>query len=112
MKISTPNGKRNVPERTSVRCLLRNKQRGTYYGRFTLHGKQKCFQLDTDVLPVAKLRLAARAAEMAKRRCSLANVEAGKATVGDLIAVYVARTKADSDLRAAFGRYRAAPGQT
>jgi hypothetical protein len=49
---------------------------------------------------------------MAKRRCSLANVEAGKATVGDLIAVYVARTKADSDLRAAFGRYRAAPGQT
>jgi len=101
MNMSTPKGKRNVWERTSVQCLLRNKQSGGYYGRFTLHGKQKWFQLDTDVLSVAKLRLADRAAEVAKRRGSIANVEAGKAAVGDLIAVYVARTKADSDLRPA-----------
>lgn len=66
-----------------------------------MHGKQKWLPLDTDVLSVAKLRLADKAAEMAKRRGSLANVEAGKATVGDLIAVYVARTKANSDLRPA-----------
>ncbi len=69
-----------------------------YYGRFTLHGKQKWFRLDTDVLWVATLRLADTAAEMAKRRGSLANVEAGKATVCDLYAVYVARTKADPEI--------------
>ena len=55
--MSTPKGKRNVWERTSVQCLLRNKQSGGYYGRFTLHGKQKWFPLDTEVLSAAKLRL-------------------------------------------------------
>ena len=40
-----------------MQCLLRNKQSGGYYGRFTLHGKQKWFPLDTEVLSAAKLRL-------------------------------------------------------
>jgi hypothetical protein len=101
MKTGASKGKHHGWERTSVQCLLRNKQSGGYYGRFTLHGKQKWFPLETDVLSVAKLRLADKAAEVAKRRGSLVNVAAGKATVGDLMAVYIARTKADSELRPA-----------
>lgn len=38
--------------------LLRNTVSGRYYGRFTLAGKQKWINLETDVWTVAKLRLA------------------------------------------------------
>jgi len=90
-----------VWERTAVQCLLRNKQSGNYYGRFTLNGKQKWFPLDTDVLAVAKLRLPDNAAEVAKLRGSFVNVETGKATMGDLMEAYVARTKTNPDFRPA-----------
>jgi integrase len=66
-----------------------------------LHGKQKWYPLETDVLSVARLRLPDKAAEVAKLRGSLMNVEAGRGTMSDLMEVYVARTKADADLRPA-----------
>ena len=53
-------------ERTSVQCLLRNKQSGMYYCRATLHGKQKWSTLETDVFAVAKLRLGDKLAEFDK----------------------------------------------
>ena len=53
------------------------------------------------MLSVAKLRLPGKAAEVAKLRGSRLNVEAGKGAVSVLMEVYVARTKADADLRPA-----------
>ena len=75
-------------ERTSVQNLLRNRQSGHYYGRFTIAGKQKWYALDTDVLSVAKLRLNDKVAEVEKLRDTVTNVETGRATVGDLIEVF------------------------
>jgi hypothetical protein len=69
-----------VWERTSVQCLLRNKQSGGYYGRFTVSGKQKWFALETDVFPVAKLCLVDNSAEVEKPRSGTTRVLAGKAT--------------------------------
>jgi hypothetical protein len=40
--------KKSVWERTNVKCLLRNQQRGEYYGRFTLRGKQKWDRQETN----------------------------------------------------------------
>ena len=82
-----------------MQCLLRHKQSGGYYGRFTLHGKQKWYTLDTDVFTVAKLRLADKAADVEKIRGTVAHVAAGKATMGELMEVYTARTKTNPDLR-------------
>jgi len=72
---------------------------GGYYGRFTVHGKQKWLRLDTDVFSVAKLRLADKAAEIETLRGSTAKVTAGKASVGELMTIYLARTKENPDLR-------------
>ncbi len=66
MQSKVPKAAKTVWERTNAQCLLRNKQSGGYYARFTLHGKQKWLALDTDVFTVAKLRLADRAAEIKK----------------------------------------------
>ena len=41
-----------------VQNLLRNESSGRYYARWTISGKQKWVSLDTDVLSVARLRLA------------------------------------------------------
>ena len=65
MKTSDPQQK-TTWQRTSVQNLLRNRQKGHYYGRFTISGKQKWYALNTDVLSVAKLRLADKAGEIQK----------------------------------------------
>jgi integrase len=84
-----------------VQCLLRNQQSRKYYARVTLHGKQKWFSLDTDVFSVAKLRLGDKIAEVDKQRGTVAHVAAGKATLGEIIEVYLARTRANPDFRPA-----------
>ena len=94
--VATP---KSVWERTSVQCLLRHKQSGGYYGRFTLHGKQKWFSLETDVFTVAKQRLPEKASEIDKIRGTVANVTAGKATMGELMTVYTARVESNPDFR-------------
>ena len=100
MKKSAPEQK-TVWERTSVQCLLRNRQSGNYYARLTLFGKQKWISLETDVLTVAKLRLGDKKAEIDKQRGTVAHVEAGKATMGELIETYLARTRANPDFKPA-----------
>jgi len=94
-----PPAKERVWERTNVQCLLRNRQSGVYYGRFTVFGKQKWVTLDTDVFSVAKLRVADKAGEMEKMRGSAVRVEAGKALMGELMDVYTQRTKSNSDFQ-------------
>ncbi|MFI5336595.1 MAG: tyrosine-type recombinase/integrase [Opitutales bacterium] len=93
--------KKTMWERTSVQCLLRNKQSGGYYARFTVSGKQKWIALETDVFSVAKLRLGDKSAEIEKQRGTASHVAAGKATMGEIIDVYLSRTKANTDFRPA-----------
>lgn len=86
-------------EPTSVQCLLRNKESRKYYGRFTIRGKQKWVSLDTDVFTIAKLRLGDEKAKIEKQRGTEIQVAAGKATMGDLMEVYLERTKNNSDFK-------------
>ena len=101
MKTKTPQSK-TTWERTSVQNLLRNRQSGHYYGRFTITGKQKWYALLTDVLSVAKLRLGAdKAEEIEKLRGTTANIDAGDATMHDLIEVFRTRTLTNADIKPA-----------
>lgn len=100
MKMRHPR-KKTMWERTSVQNLLRNRPSGQYYARHTISGKQKWLSLDTDVLSVAKLRLADKTAEIERLRGTAVNVETGKATLHDLIEAYKARTLANSDIKSA-----------
>ena len=100
MKTKTPQSK-TTWERTSVQNLLRNRQSGHYYGRFTISGKQKWYALETDVLSVAKLRLADKAVEIERLRGTTANVDAGDAMMHDLIEVFRTRTLANADIKPA-----------
>ncbi len=88
-------------QKTQVSCLLRNKHSGRYYGRFKVSGKQKWIALDTDVFSVAKVRLAEEATKFEKIRGAVVGVDAGKATMGQIIEVYRERLKANPDLRPA-----------
>jgi hypothetical protein len=92
-------------KRTSVQNLLRNGESGNYYGRWkiTVNGKAKQIwrKLETDVFPVAKLRLADEAQKVERMRGSRAAVEAGKGTMGDLMRNYEERTRANNELKPA-----------
>jgi hypothetical protein len=63
--------------------LLRNTASGRYYGRFTLAGKQKWVNLETDVWTVAKRRLAEERSKIERLRQTAANVTAGGACNAD-----------------------------
>jgi integrase len=91
--------KKTTWERTSVQNLLRNRDSGRYFGRWTVGGKQIWVKLDTDVFSVAKLRLADEAAKIESRRRTASNITAGKGTMADLIRVYADRTRANTDLK-------------
>jgi hypothetical protein len=88
-----------VWEVTDTACLLRNKHSRKYYGRFTVHGKQKWVNLKTHVLTVAKLRLPDTVKEIEKLRALGPNVQAGSATMEQLMQVYLERSRANSDLK-------------
>jgi len=100
MKTGAPQ-KKTTWERTSVQNLLRNRQSGHYYGRFTIARKQKWYALDTDLLSVAKLRLADKVEEVQKLRGTVTNLEARTATMGDLIEAFKLRTRANTDIKPA-----------
>ena len=82
---------KNLWETTDTACLLRHKNSRKYYGRFTLRGKQKWVNLDTNVLTVAKLRLPDEVKKMEKLRTLEPNVNGGHATVGELMETFLAR---------------------
>jgi len=79
--------------------LLRNTASGRYYGRFTLSGKQKWVNLETDVWTVAKIRLADERAKIERLRQTAADVTAGDASMGALITLYRQRIADRVDIR-------------
>jgi integrase len=90
---------KNVWETTDTACLLRHKHSRKYYGRFTLRGKQKWVNLDTNVLTVAKLRLPDEVKKMEQRRALEPNVKGGHATMGELMETFLARGRDNADLK-------------
>ena len=66
--------KRPKWETTREPNLLRNRASGRYYGRFTISGKQKWLNLNTDVWSVAKLRLADERAKIERTRQTVENL--------------------------------------
>src|SRR5665213_3350945 len=79
--------------------LLRNTASGRYYGRFTLAGKQKWINLETDVWTVAKLRLADERAKIERLRQTATNGTAGWASMGDLATIYKERIEDRVDIK-------------
>ena len=79
--------------------LLRNTASGRYYGRFTLSGKQKWVNLETDVWTVAKIRLADERAKIERLRQTADDVTAGDASMGALVALYRQRVDDRVDIR-------------
>jgi len=86
-------------ETTREPNLLRNTASGRYYGRFTLSGKQKWVNLETDVWTVAKLRLADERAKIERLRQTSADVTAGDAGMGALVTLYKQRIADRVDIR-------------
>lgn len=85
-------------ERTSVTSLLRHSKSGRYYSRFIVAGKQKWTSLDTDVLSVAKLRIADEAKKVLRKRKARDAIKSGTCTMGDLGVIYKDRVKDRVDL--------------
>jgi integrase len=79
--------------------LLRNTASGRYYGRFTLSGKQKWVNLETDVWTVAKIRLADERAKIERLRQTASDVTAGDASMGALVTLYRQRVDDRVDIR-------------
>src|ERR1700690_3859218 len=90
---------RQTWETTREPNLLRNTASGRYYGRFTLAGKQKWVNLETDVWTVAKLRLADERAKIERLRQTAADVTAGDASMGALVILYKQRIADRVDIR-------------
>ncbi len=91
--------KRPKWETTREPNLLRNHASGRYYGRFTISGKQKWLNLDTDVWTVAKLRLADERSKLERARQTLTNVSSGDALAGDLVTIYKQRIDDRVDIK-------------
>ena len=85
------NESRQTWETTREPNLLRNMASGRYYGRFTLAGKQKWVNLETEVWTVAKIRLADERAKIERLRQSAAHVVSGDATMGALVHLHQQR---------------------
>ena len=79
--------------------LLRNTASGRYYGRFTLAGKQKWINLETDVWTVANLRLADERSKIQRLRQMAGNVTAGSAGMGDIVVLYKQRIEDRVDIK-------------
>jgi integrase len=91
----------NPWETTGTACLLRHKHSRVYYGRFTIRGKQKWVNLDTTVLTVAKLRLPDEVKKIEQLRSLRPTFVNGKATMGELMDLYLKGTRANPRLRPA-----------
>jgi integrase len=80
--------------------LVKNVASGKFYGRFTVRGKLKWFNLDTDVFTVAKLRLNDERGRIERGRQAVANVGAGSARLGELVSIYRGRVEDRTDITA------------
>jgi integrase len=90
---------KNVWETTDTARMVRHKHSRKYYGRYTLGGKQKWVNLDTTRLSVAKLRLLDETRKMEKKRALKSSVGHGDASMGQLMEIYLSRSRANTELR-------------
>lgn len=92
--------------RTSTANLVRYSASGIYFARVRLRGKLFRKSLDTDVLSVARLRLAdfikAKREELGDDRA----VRSGKLTVGDCITIFRQRLDSKQDIKEGAKVYR------
>ena len=70
-----------------------------YYGRFTIGGKQKWVNLETDVWTIAKVRVAEERAKIERLRQAADSVTAGDAHMGALAALYRQRIEDRVDIK-------------
>lgn len=81
-------------EGTGVQNLIRHRQSGNYYGRFSVQGKRKYVNLQTKRKPEARVRLLEEAARIEKTRVLVG----GAFTMADLFKLYRRRVEADPSL--------------
>lgn len=81
-------------EGTEVQNLIRHRQSGNYYGRFSVQGKRKYVNLQTKRKPVARIRLLEESAKIEKTR----QLVGGLFTMADLFRLYRQRVEADPTL--------------
>lgn len=79
--------------------LLRNAGSGRFYGRFTVGGKQKWVNLETDVWTIAKIRVAEERAKIERLRQTANRVTAGDAHMGALAVLYRQRIEDRVDIK-------------
>jgi len=90
-----------VWQKTQFTNLIRYLPSGTYYARLRVAGKLIRKSLKTDVLSVAKLRLADLDKQERQRAESTDAVARGKMTVGDAIEIHKERCGRGRQLEAA-----------
>ena len=88
-----------VWQKTQFTNLIRYLPSGTYYARLRVAGKLIRESLKTDVLSVAKLRLADLDKQERQRAESTDAVARGKMTVGDAIEIHKERVAGDASLK-------------
>ena len=97
-----------VWEKTKTQFLLRDKISGRYYCRLYANGKQHWKSLGTDVISVARARLAEHIKEFRAAAKTERTVEDGKATVEQLAQAYLGgvRQSVGIDIKASTAYYR------
>jgi len=101
-----PDGAKPVWQSTQYSNLIRYVPSGVFYARARIDGKLLWKSLKTDVLSVAKLRLADIIKEKREGSASNLAVEGGKMTFGDVLQVFRHRLNAGPDLREGAKIYR------
>jgi len=86
-------------QNTQYSNLIRYVPSGTYFARFRVHGKLIRKSLQTDVLTVAKLRLADMEKVERGRASSQANIARGKMTFEEAASIYKQRIEGDVRLK-------------
>jgi hypothetical protein len=86
-------------ESTAVQNLVRYRPAGTYYARFRVGGRIVRQSLQTSVFSVAKQRLGDKIKEYRSRQESVRALTDGKMTVGDAVAAYQEKVRANVALK-------------
>lgn len=81
----------------STKGLLRHRN-GRYYARLQVLGKRKLVSLETNKLPIAKLRLVEKQREALRARAARVRVKEGISVMGDLFRLYLQRCRERSDI--------------
>jgi hypothetical protein len=86
-------------QKTPYANLVRYVPSGSYYARIRVKGKLIRKRLKTDVLSVAKLRLADFEKQERQRAETADTVAQGKMTVGDAVKIHLQRVSGDASLK-------------